>query len=139
MGGRANAGNNKLFSNIDVARNAHLRAARAKEIEAEREHERQNPKVVFSKITQKQLDNMSPLQRAYMRVEIALETNDVVQLNRATSDVYEHMTRRQKVGNLFTNPDKEERARRVEQTREVKKEINRAYRKLGRPDLATDG
>lgn len=36
VGGRANAGDTKLFSNIDSARNAPLRATRAKEIEAER-------------------------------------------------------------------------------------------------------
>lgn len=33
MGGRANAGNTKLFSNIDATRNAPLRATRAKQIE----------------------------------------------------------------------------------------------------------
>lgn len=32
MGGRANAGNTKMFSNVDAARNAPLRATRAKEI-----------------------------------------------------------------------------------------------------------
>lgn len=36
MGGRANAGNTKLFSNVDAARNAHLRATRTKEIETNR-------------------------------------------------------------------------------------------------------
>jgi hypothetical protein len=36
MGGRANAGNTKMFSNIDAARNTPLRATRAKEIEADR-------------------------------------------------------------------------------------------------------
>lgn len=36
MGGRGNAGNTKLFSNIHVERNRHLREARAKELAGER-------------------------------------------------------------------------------------------------------
>lgn len=138
MGGRGTAGKTKLFTNIDADRNKPFREARVREIFAEQENRRQNPRPDLSKYTESRLSEMSARQRGYIRVEIAMETKDISHLHRARSDVSEFVNSRQKVGNMFKSPDRETRTARLDAVRDLNKEINRAYRRLGHPEFAND-
>lgn len=110
MGGRGTTGKTKLFTNIDAARNAPLRAARAKEIESEQAAQNKTASKTTRKskstIAQKFMnihENSLPL-KGNIRKEVtnakAFENAAVRQFSDG-SVIYLHSTK----GRFYTAPD----------------------------------